>query len=178
MSCTRSNEHIAYLAAADERQTLSGVCESLDVLGKTPWKVNEKVYAVMKQIWNSGDAIADFPPVEEENAKSSTFKKPENWESMAPKDRKEWTLEKTKAEAKRRNDINYYKIDIARSVEFCFIGQTIYFPHILDFRSRAYPMPAHLNHMGNDFCRGLLMLGTKRWENEDSSGSRSKLPTC
>ncbi|KAJ3009289.1 UNVERIFIED_CONTAM: DNA-directed RNA polymerase [Siphonaria sp. JEL0065] len=160
---TKSNEHIAYLAAADERQTLSGVYESLDVLGKTPWKVNEKVYAVMKQIWNSGDAIADFPPVEEEDAKMSISKKPENWETMAPKERKEWMSERKKAEAKRRNyfsqrcDINY-KIEIARS----FIGQTIYFPHNLDFRGRAYPMPAHLNHMGNDFCRGLLMFGTKK----------------
>jgi DNA-directed RNA polymerase, mitochondrial len=32
----------------------------------------------------------------------------------------------------------------------------IYFPHNVDFRGRAYPMPPHLNHMGADVCRGLL----------------------
>jgi DNA-directed RNA polymerase len=26
----------------------------------------------------------------------------------------------------------------------------------MDFRGRAYPMPPHLNHLGNDLCRGLL----------------------
>lgn len=26
----------------------------------------------------------------------------------------------------------------------------------MDFRGRVYPLPPHLNHMGNDMCRGLL----------------------
>ena len=30
------------------------------------------------------------------------------------------------------------------------------FPHSLDFRGRAYPIPPHFNHLGNDLCRGLL----------------------
>ena len=34
--------------------------------------------------------------------------------------------------------------------------EAIYFPHNLDFRGRAYPMHPHLNHLGNDLCRGLL----------------------
>jgi DNA-directed RNA polymerase len=38
----------------------------------------------------------------------------------------------------------------------------IYFPHNLDFRGRAYPMPPHLNHMGNDLCRGLLTFSEAR----------------
>lgn len=33
----------------------------------------------------------------------------------------------------------------------------MYFPHNMDFRGRAYPMPPHLNHLGNDLCRGLLL---------------------
>jgi DNA-directed RNA polymerase, mitochondrial len=34
--------------------------------------------------------------------------------------------------------------------------ESICFPHNIDFRGRAYPMPPHLNHMGADICRGLL----------------------
>ena len=26
----------------------------------------------------------------------------------------------------------------------------------MDFRGRAYPIPPHLNHMGNDLCRGMM----------------------
>jgi DNA-directed RNA polymerase len=32
-----------------------------------------------------------------------------------------------------------------------------YFPHNLDFRGRVYPIPPHLNHIGADIARGLLL---------------------
>lgn len=32
-----------------------------------------------------------------------------------------------------------------------------YFPHNVDFRGRAYPIPPNLNHIGDDLSRGLLM---------------------
>jgi hypothetical protein len=35
----------------------------------------------------------------------------------------------------------------------------MYLPHNLDFRGRAYPIPPHLNHIGDDLSRGLLMFG-------------------
>jgi DNA-directed RNA polymerase, mitochondrial len=37
-----------------------------------------------------------------------------------------------------------------------FKNDEIYFPWNIDFRGRAYPIPQNLNHMGSDFCRGLL----------------------
>lgn len=45
----------------------------------------------------------------------------------------------------------------------------MFFPHNMDFRGRAYPIPPTLNHLGNDLCRGLLMfdeakpLGERGW---------------
>ena len=38
----------------------------------------------------------------------------------------------------------------------------IYFPHNLDFRGRAYTMHVHLNHIGSDVCRGLLLFADAR----------------
>ena len=35
----------------------------------------------------------------------------------------------------------------------------IYFPMNVDFRGRVYPIPPHINHIGSDVCRGLLMVG-------------------
>lgn len=37
-----------------------------------------------------------------------------------------------------------------------------YYPHNIDFRGRAYPMPPHLNHLGSDLCRGVLEFGEGR----------------
>lgn len=38
-----------------------------------------------------------------------------------------------------------------------FLGDKFYFPHNMDFRGRAYPIPPHLNHIGDDLSRGLLL---------------------
>jgi DNA-directed RNA polymerase, mitochondrial len=38
----------------------------------------------------------------------------------------------------------------------------MYLPHNLDFRGRAYPIPPHLNHLGDDLSRGLLKFGEKK----------------
>jgi DNA-directed RNA polymerase len=46
------------------------------------------------------------------------------------------------------------KLNVARS--FRDISK-IYFPHNIDFRGRLYPIPPHLNHMGADISRGLLL---------------------
>ncbi len=39
---------------------------------------------------------------------------------------------------------------------------TIYFPHNIDFRGRAYPISSHLNHMGADLTRSLLIFDEAR----------------
>ena len=38
-----------------------------------------------------------------------------------------------------------------------FKDDIIYFPHNLDFRGRAYPVPPNLTHLGSDLCRALLL---------------------
>ena len=45
---------------------------------------------------------------------------------------------------------------------YSFDRQVIYFPMNLDFRGRVYPIPPHLNHLGNDLCRGLLAFSRKK----------------
>lgn len=39
--------------------------------------------------------------------------------------------------------------------------EAIYFPHMLDFRGRIYPIPAYLHPQGNDLARGLLTYATE-----------------
>ncbi|KAJ3095817.1 DNA-directed RNA polymerase [Phlyctochytrium planicorne] len=147
-------EHMAYIAAADEKLHLVDIYHSLDVLGSTAWRVNEKVYDVARQVWNSGKELGDIPPAKIE----SELPQPENWDSLDVAAKRDYYRAKSKLDAARMNafsqrcEVNY-KLEIARA----FLGETIYFPHNMDFRGRAYPIPLHLNHMGNDLCRGLLM---------------------
>ncbi|KAB2833953.1 MAG: T3/T7 RNA polymerase, partial [Caedimonadaceae bacterium] len=47
-------------------------------------------------------------------------------------------------------------MQIKLSIAEQFANDVIYFPHNLDFRGRAYPVPPNLSHIGSDMCRALL----------------------
>jgi DNA-directed RNA polymerase, mitochondrial len=172
-------EHTAYIAAADARGHLSHVYESLDVLGSVGWRIHERVYEVMMRVWNGGvEGMPGFPTFSELDVELGKIRAVDT-QDMGDAEKREHVARKRKLEVARRNafsqrcDLNY-KMEIAKAVGdfiilraciyflfFCiyiqFLGETIYFPHNLDFRGRAYPLPAHLNHIGNDVCRGLLV---------------------
>ena len=56
-----------------------------------------------------------------------------------------------------RCDLNI-KLDIAAK----FLKETLYFPHNMDFRGRAYPVPPNLCHLGSDLNRGILRFEKKK----------------
>ena len=47
-----------------------------------------------------------------------------------------------------------YQIEIAE----LFRNRHFHMPYNLDFRGRSYPIPPHLNHLGSDISRGLLLV--------------------
>lgn len=146
-----SIEQNSYLRAASDNNGLEVVFAGLDVLGTTAWCINKEVFDVVLRVWNSGEDVADMPP--------SHFSEPEPQRPADDdiKSRSAYTQRLRRwaqlraANHSQRCDINY-KLEIARS----FLNERFFFPHNMDFRGRAYPIPSHLNHIGNDLCRGLL----------------------
>ncbi|KAI4519882.1 DNA/RNA polymerase [Schizophyllum commune Loenen D] len=153
-----SREQQAYLKHASDAGQCELVYAGLDVLGSTPWKINRKIFDVVLEVWNRGDRWGKLPP--------ATFDEPEP-DALPPdadsRKRADWShAMKLYNQAKQSNhshrcSVNY-KIEIART----FLGETFYQPHNLDFRGRAYPVPPHLNHIGDDLSRGLLMFAEKK----------------
>ncbi|RXW11654.1 hypothetical protein EST38_g14201 [Candolleomyces aberdarensis] len=158
MRFKESVEQQKYLEAAVRSGNVELVMEGLNVLGRTPWKINKQVFDVVIQIWNSGERVGKIPPAQYDEA-----------EPQAPVDESDLSarsiwLQKHKLWQQNvannhsdRCSVNY-KIEIAR----VYADETIYFPHNLDFRGRAYPIPPHLNHMGDDLSRGLLQFATTK----------------
>jgi len=142
-----------YAKAAAEKGDLEQLFAGLDVLAKTAWKVNRAVFDIMLEAWNSGEAVANLAP------EKPVIVYPE--EPTAPDDataRKLWmkqmkTAENQKTGLHSQRCFQNFQLEIARS----FLNQTFYFPHNVDFRGRAYPIPPYFNHMGADNSRGLLM---------------------
>ncbi|CAK7211550.1 DNA-directed RNA polymerase [Sporothrix curviconia] len=141
-----------YAEAAIARGDMDQVLKGLDVLGRTAWKVNRPIFDVMLEAWNTGEAIADIPPIAPDIAVPE-----EPDASEDPMKRRIW-LRAVKAAENQRSGLHSvrcfmnFQMEIARA----FRDQTFYFPHNVDFRGRAYPIPPYFNHMGADHVRGLL----------------------
>ncbi|EGF79316.1 hypothetical protein BATDEDRAFT_35464 [Batrachochytrium dendrobatidis JAM81] len=145
-------EHREYLKAADEANHLPLVLRAVDKLGSTAWVINPIIYKVASTFWNKKESAPSIPKpiVIPEIPKPSDYDtNPDaRWKYIKKNTKR---LQQISNNHSQRCDLNY-KMEIARK----YLGETIFFPHNLDFRGRAYPMPPNLNHIGNDLCRGLL----------------------
>ncbi|KAF3918083.1 hypothetical protein ABW21_db0206935 [Orbilia brochopaga] len=152
-------EQILYIKEASKQGNLDRIFAGLDVLGSTAWKINQKVFDVILKVWNTGEAFAaippssskdmplpEEPPIDADVATKAAFKIAHQELALLRKNHHS-----------QRCDVNF-KMEIARA----FYNEEFYFPHNVDFRGRAYAMPPHLNHIGNDLCRGLLKFAEKK----------------
>lgn len=144
----------SYAASAIAKGDMDTVLAGLDVLGRTPWQVNRNVFDVMVEAWNSGEAIGELAP---ENPQIELPPEPQEGDLKARLNYMSAVkaAEATKAGFHSQRCFQNFQLEIARA----FLDETFYYPHNLDFRGRAYPIPQILNHMGADVARGLLIFG-------------------
>lgn len=152
-------EQLAYLKVATKRAMVDKVYQGLNVLGETAWTINQRVLAVLTTVWNRGEAFLEIPknydelklPAQPPRSSDPSIKR--NWQRECKRLANEFAKNRS-----MRCD-NNYKLEIARALA----GEKFYLPHNLDFRGRAYPIPPHFNHIGNDLSRGLLVF----WEGKE-----------
>ncbi|SCV72946.1 BQ2448_6871 [Microbotryum intermedium] len=153
-----SDEQVQYLKQASDADNLDDVFTGLDVLGSVSWVINRPIFDIVSTVWNTGEALGDIPAagmlnlpidVEKPTGLETDLRALDTYRRRIKK-----VLHERRAAHSNRCDINY-KLEIARA----FLGEKFYFPHNLDFRGRAYPIPPNLSHIGDDMCRGLLMFG-------------------
>lgn len=147
-----------YASAAIKRGDLDQVMRGLDILGQTAWKINGPVLDAMIEAWNTGEPVANIPPLNPDLPVP-----PEPEDSSDPLERRRWLralkeVENEKSGLHSQRCFMNFQLEIANA----FRKQTIYFPHNMDFRGRAYPLPTYLNHMGADHARGLLLFAEGR----------------
>ena len=147
-----------YAETAIERGDLDQVLAGLNVLSKTPWRINRAVYDVMLEAWNSGQALADIPPEE-----PALELPPEPSPSVDTAEQRRW-LSACREARNRRTGLHSERCfqNMQLAVAQAFLDETFYLPHTMDFRGRAYPVPPYLNHMSADNCRGLLLFAEGR----------------
>ncbi|EXJ78546.1 hypothetical protein A1O1_08947 [Capronia coronata CBS 617.96] len=147
-----------YGKAAAERGDLDQLFAGVDILGQTGWRINRQVFSVMLEAWNSGEEIANLPPL---NKVYPEVERPA--ENAPPKERWNWFLKMRMIDNERsgihsNRCFQNFQMEIARA----YLDETFYLPHNVDFRGRAYPIPPYLNQMGADNARGLLLFDKGR----------------
>jgi DNA-directed RNA polymerase len=139
---------------------LGQVFSGLDALGQTRWRINDRVLQHMIHAWNTGNKVAKLPVDIPERLEVPP--KPDNYEtdlkSRIAYNREVRELKRQYGDMKSQRATENYKLEIARA----FVGRTLYFPHNLDFRGRAYPIPPLFNHIGNDLARALLIFDRQK----------------
>lgn len=143
-----------YCMIAAENGDMDQICAGLDVLSKTPWQINGPVLEVILEAWNTGEAIGKIAP---DNPKMELPPAPDGQDKVAyaKYHRELRRIQSQKADHKAERCFQNFQLEIARS----YLQETFYFPHNIDFRGRAYPMPPFLNYMGADLSRGMLTFG-------------------
>ncbi|MTD92901.1 hypothetical protein GIW81_00975 [Hyphomicrobium sp. xq] len=132
------------------------VLGGLNVLQATPWAVNQRVLEVARAAWDAGLQIEGLPSREDLPLPPRPYDIDTNDDA-----RRKWRRAtapvwdyNSRAVAKR--------ILVARTLWIAeqFVDEpTIYFPHQLDFRGRAYTLPSGLSPQGTDLAKGLLHFG-------------------
>lgn len=140
------------LKAAD----LAPVYKGLNALQETPWRINRKVLAVMREAWERDAGLACLPKREDEPIPTP----PEEVQNdvRGGDIRREWRR-KVRAIHDRNAKNRSTRYEFVRGLSVAIdneFEERIYFPHRLDFRGRAYAAATSLNPQGSDDVRGLL----------------------
>ncbi len=162
--------------AADEYDAIDmpEVYAALKVLQETRWKINEDVLAVVRTCDALDQEIAGLPKSGEYEYPPRTARmehhrllqrqaKEKGWAKPIPDADTAEEIRAWKRAAGPIYALNAKRAARARSSDACiemaeeFVGyEAIYFPHMLDFRGRLYPIPSFLHPQGDDLARGLL----------------------
>lgn len=122
MRYKESLEQAIYLREASDQGRLEMIYSGLDVLGSTPWKINEDIFGVVLKVWNSGERFLKLPPAVYDGPEPQLPPGMENdarAKATYSGQLREWNQEKANCHSQRCS-VNY-KLEIARSVCFSLI---------------------------------------------------------
>jgi len=130
------------------------VLPAVNALQETPWRVNKEMtdllsWAMFDRQGNIGglpnSSPQPLPPEPEGYRTDEEVKKKHNHACFLVYDANRREISKRLAVL--------FTLHLAKKFEDF---EAIYFPHNLDTRGRAYPLPAFLNPQGADYCKALL----------------------
>jgi DNA-directed RNA polymerase len=143
------------------------VYAAVNTMQNTPYKINKFVLKVMQEAWDKGLAVGGMPP----NVNYDIPNKPHDIETNADS-RKEW---KRKAVMVHTENARMFSKRLLYAKIMWLADkfkdyQTLYFPLQLDFRGRAYCVPAFLNYQSITGAKALLSFARGKEITKENKG--------
>lgn len=130
------------------------VVDSLNTLQEVPFKINGRVLDVMLNFWNNGQMVGDLVVYKEIPLPQRPNPEVATKEEVRAYYKEVATTHCANDSARSRSLLASKILYVANKFQN---EEAIYFPHQVDFRGRAYPMPIFLNPQGNDLAKSLLL---------------------
>ena len=152
---TRSSAHKDILRSSD----LSTVMDAVNTLQKTPWRVNQRVHDVVRDIWTKGLRIGmgspdpiHIPPSPVATVDKDSFTE----EQQAKFD--EWRREAARLHTLENDRVkkNFQVIRLMRSAEQYRKYDQFWYVYQTDFRGRVYAATAGFSPQGPDMGKALI----------------------
>nr|XP_036223865.1 DNA-directed RNA polymerase, mitochondrial isoform X5 [Bactrocera oleae] len=142
---------------SSSQQQIYPALDSLNQLSSIAWRVNTEILNVIIEVFqNGGDVKLDipqppsslpkFPLCDEENTALSTAERSKLFKDKLAHRRKQGEMYSLWCDT-------LYRLSLASH----YRNRVFWLPHNMDFRGRVYPIPPHLNHLGSDLARSMLV---------------------
>ena len=132
----------------------SQVIPAVNALQETPWRVNRSILDMLEwAMYQRNGGIAGLPSSNDKALPPIPLGYREDEQITKDHDRKCFLIHSENREVKSKRLMVLSTIAIARAYRS---EKTLYFPHNLDSRGRAYPLPVFLNPQGPDYTKSLL----------------------
>lgn len=144
---------------------MSRIYDALNVLSGTAWTVNDKMLQTVQRAWVQDLVIGDIPSKDDLVLHDLDHIMDLYANHEIDEDERKHRLREHFRVKQRNKDLHSLRCSLINQLHVATTMRqypAFYFPHNLDFRGRAYPIPPHLNHLGSDICRGLLKFAEKK----------------
>lgn len=133
---------------------LSQILPAVNALQETPWRVNKEMLDVLQwAMFDRGGDVAGLPLADAKPLPPAPVGYGEDEEITKEHNKVCFLIHNENREIISKRLAVLSTIIIAKQYRNF---KALYFPHNLDSRGRAYPLPAFLNPQGPDYCKSLL----------------------
>lgn len=154
---TRNRKALTELAT----HAMPQVYEALNTIQDTPWRINKRVYEVMEALWTGGSTLGGLPERERKELPRKPWSSDEEFERMKVEQPEAVIAWKRAAsniyEGFIRNKSKRTAAAMKLRTADRFLEEVqMFFPHVLDWRCRVYPVTSYVNPQSDDLGKGLI----------------------